>query len=100
MQQARAAAALPPAPSFAELLQLVRSGQEPPGVRRPQASPTGDSPAASCLPLPAKPWEKQPGSPAGAPPAPGAAPETDDLQPVLEGRRLSSQHPGGSSDFA
>ncbi|OPJ81692.1 hypothetical protein AV530_014684 [Patagioenas fasciata monilis] len=52
-----------PAPSFAEVLQLVRSGREPPGVRQPFASPTGASPTASRLPPPAKPWESCPGQP-------------------------------------
>uniref|UniRef100_A0A8B9IEP8 Peroxisomal membrane protein PEX14-like KPWE domain-containing protein n=1 Tax=Anser cygnoides TaxID=8845 RepID=A0A8B9IEP8_ANSCY len=51
----------PPAPaapsSFAELLRLVRSGQSPPGVRSPRAEPTGDTPTASSLPRPSKPWE-------------------------------------------
>uniref|UniRef100_A0A8C8BIZ3 Peroxisomal membrane protein PEX14-like KPWE domain-containing protein n=1 Tax=Otus sunia TaxID=257818 RepID=A0A8C8BIZ3_9STRI len=51
----------PPAPSFAEVLRLVRSGREPPGVRRPLASPTGDSPTASRLLRPTKPWESRPG---------------------------------------
>uniref|UniRef100_A0A8D0FRX5 Peroxisomal membrane protein PEX14-like KPWE domain-containing protein n=1 Tax=Strix occidentalis caurina TaxID=311401 RepID=A0A8D0FRX5_STROC len=50
----------PPAPSFAEVLRLVRSGREPPGVRRPLASPTGDSPTASRLLPPTKPWESRP----------------------------------------
>uniref|UniRef100_A0A8C3PMC9 Peroxisomal membrane protein PEX14-like KPWE domain-containing protein n=1 Tax=Calidris pygmaea TaxID=425635 RepID=A0A8C3PMC9_9CHAR len=41
--------------SFAEVLRLVQSGQEPPGVRKPRATPTGDSPTASRGPPPAKP---------------------------------------------
>uniref|UniRef100_A0A8V0Z8A2 Peroxisomal membrane protein PEX14-like KPWE domain-containing protein n=1 Tax=Gallus gallus TaxID=9031 RepID=A0A8V0Z8A2_CHICK len=43
--------------SFAELLQLVQRGQAPAGVRCPNASPTNDSPTASRLPRPPKPWE-------------------------------------------
>lgn len=57
----------PPAPatpsSFAELLQLVQRGQAPAGVRCPNASPTNDSPTASRLPRPPKPWESRPGQP-------------------------------------
>uniref|UniRef100_A0A8V5G079 Peroxisomal membrane protein PEX14-like KPWE domain-containing protein n=1 Tax=Melopsittacus undulatus TaxID=13146 RepID=A0A8V5G079_MELUD len=62
MEQAPAPvpAAPPPAPSFSEVLRLVQSGQEPPGVRRPRASPTGDTPTASRLPPPAKPWAGRP----------------------------------------
>uniref|UniRef100_A0A8C3C9Z6 Peroxisomal membrane protein PEX14-like KPWE domain-containing protein n=1 Tax=Cairina moschata TaxID=8855 RepID=A0A8C3C9Z6_CAIMO len=49
---------VPAAPSsFAELLRLVRSGRSPPGVRSPRAAPTGDTPTASSLPRPKKPWE-------------------------------------------
>uniref|UniRef100_A0A493TAK2 Peroxisomal membrane protein PEX14-like KPWE domain-containing protein n=1 Tax=Anas platyrhynchos platyrhynchos TaxID=8840 RepID=A0A493TAK2_ANAPP len=51
----------PAAPSsFAELLRLVRSGRSPPGVRSPRAAPTGDTPTASSLPRPKKPWESRP----------------------------------------
>uniref|UniRef100_A0A8C4XQB0 Peroxisomal membrane protein PEX14-like KPWE domain-containing protein n=1 Tax=Falco tinnunculus TaxID=100819 RepID=A0A8C4XQB0_FALTI len=49
-----------PAPALAEVLRLVQSGQEPPGVRRPHVSPTGGSPTASRLPPPPKPWERPP----------------------------------------
>ncbi|XP_040467790.1 uncharacterized protein C6orf226 homolog [Falco naumanni] len=56
-EQEQAAA---PAPALAEVLRLVQSGQEPPGVRRPHVSPTGDSPTASRLPPPLKPWERPP----------------------------------------
>uniref|UniRef100_A0A8C2SUW4 Peroxisomal membrane protein PEX14-like KPWE domain-containing protein n=1 Tax=Coturnix japonica TaxID=93934 RepID=A0A8C2SUW4_COTJA len=51
----------PATPSFAELLQLVQRGQAPAGVRYPNASPTNDSPTASRLPRPPKPWESHPG---------------------------------------
>lgn len=64
MELERARAPAPAALSFAEVLRLVRSGREPPGVRHPRASPTGDSPTASRLPPPPKPWERRPG-PAG-----------------------------------
>uniref|UniRef100_A0A803Y6P9 Peroxisomal membrane protein PEX14-like KPWE domain-containing protein n=1 Tax=Meleagris gallopavo TaxID=9103 RepID=A0A803Y6P9_MELGA len=46
--------------SFAELLQMVQRGQVPAGVRCPNASPTNDSPTASRLPRPPKPWESRP----------------------------------------
>ncbi|XP_029890706.1 uncharacterized protein C6orf226 homolog isoform X2 [Aquila chrysaetos chrysaetos] len=49
----------PAAPSFAEVLRLIQNGQEPPGLRHPRASPTGDSPTASRLPPPTKPWENR-----------------------------------------
>uniref|UniRef100_A0A669P7B4 Peroxisomal membrane protein PEX14-like KPWE domain-containing protein n=1 Tax=Phasianus colchicus TaxID=9054 RepID=A0A669P7B4_PHACC len=39
------------------LLQMVQRGQAPAGVRCPNASPTNDSPTASRLPRPPKPWE-------------------------------------------
>uniref|UniRef100_A0A663F9J9 Peroxisomal membrane protein PEX14-like KPWE domain-containing protein n=1 Tax=Aquila chrysaetos chrysaetos TaxID=223781 RepID=A0A663F9J9_AQUCH len=55
----------PAAPSFAEVLRLIQNGQEPPGLRHPRASPTGDSPTASRLPPPTKPWENRTAS-AGA----------------------------------
>uniref|UniRef100_A0A8B9MRJ6 Peroxisomal membrane protein PEX14-like KPWE domain-containing protein n=1 Tax=Accipiter nisus TaxID=211598 RepID=A0A8B9MRJ6_9AVES len=44
------------------VLRLIQNGQEPPGLRHPRASPTGDSPTASRLPPPTKPWENRSGS--------------------------------------
>ncbi|XP_054051962.1 uncharacterized protein C6orf226 homolog [Rissa tridactyla] len=80
----------PAASSFGEVLRLVRSGQEPPGVRRPRASPTGDSPTASRGPPPAKPWESRP-RPAG----PSCSQRLENEEPPP----LSTHHPGGSSGY-
>ncbi|KAM9565038.1 peroxisomal biogenesis factor 39 [Guaruba guarouba] len=94
-------AAPPPAPSFAEVLRLVRSGQEPPGVRRPRASPTGDTPTASRLPPPAKPWEGRPSEPARTRgPQHGSAHSCSQCSENEEPAPLSTQQPGGSSDIA
>ncbi|CAM9900380.1 unnamed protein product [Bubo scandiacus] len=87
--QDRAPPPPPPAPSFAEVLRLVRSGREPPGVRRPLASPTGDSPTASRLLPPTKPWESRPGPT-------GGSQRSENKEPPP----LSTQQPGGSSHIA
>ncbi|XP_053918314.1 uncharacterized protein C6orf226 homolog [Cuculus canorus] len=93
----------PPSASFAEVLRLVRSGQQPPGVRNPHASPTGDSPTASRLPPPTKPWESRHGQP------PALQHDSKDngsrnvhCSQHLENKEpssLSTQQPGGSSDI-
>ncbi|XP_054676228.1 uncharacterized protein C6orf226 homolog [Grus americana] len=90
MERAPAPAAPPPAPSFAEVLQLVRSGRELPGVRRAHASPTGDTPTPSRLPLPTKPWENRSGL------ARPCSQHSENQEPPW----LSTQQPGGSSDIA
>ncbi|XP_049689539.1 uncharacterized protein C6orf226 homolog [Accipiter gentilis] len=81
----------PAAPSFAEVLRLIQNGQEPPGLRHPRASPTGDSPTASRLPPPTKPWENRSGS---------AGPRCSQRSEHKEPPPLSTQQPGGSTDIA
>lgn len=64
----------PAALPFSELLRLVRAGGDVPGLRRLHVAATRETPTASRLLRPPKPWERaevegaeQPGSPAGRP---------------------------------
>ncbi|XP_065487708.1 uncharacterized protein C6orf226 homolog [Caloenas nicobarica] len=92
----------PPAPSFAEVLRLVRRGREPPGVRHPFASPTGASPTASRLPPPTKPWESRPRRPLPEPPRAQHSSGDSHSQHLQneESPLLSTLQPHGSSDVA
>uniref|UniRef100_A0A7M4EMH6 Peroxisomal membrane protein PEX14-like KPWE domain-containing protein n=1 Tax=Crocodylus porosus TaxID=8502 RepID=A0A7M4EMH6_CROPO len=64
------AAAARRCPSSRMLLRLVRAGRDVPGLRRLHVAATLETPTASRLPRPPKPWERaqvegaaQPGSP-------------------------------------